>query len=51
MNCQNEKPYPREDRILIPSPKVATYDLRPEMSAPLIAEKLSIYWRRRIMIS
>jgi len=28
-----EKPYPGEDRILIPSPKVATYDLRPEMSA------------------
>jgi 2,3-bisphosphoglycerate-independent phosphoglycerate mutase len=28
-----EKPYPNEDRILIPSPKVATYDLKPEMSA------------------
>jgi len=28
-----EKPYPGEDRILIPSPKVATYDLKPEMSA------------------
>ncbi len=28
-----EKPYEGEDRILIPSPKVATYDLKPEMSA------------------
>lgn len=28
-----EEPYPGEDRILIPSPKVATYDLKPEMSA------------------
>src|SRR3989475_1033474 len=28
-----EKPFPGEDRILIPSPKVATYDLKPEMSA------------------
>ncbi len=28
-----EKPYPGEDRILIPSPKVATYNLKPEMSA------------------
>jgi 2,3-bisphosphoglycerate-independent phosphoglycerate mutase len=28
-----EKPYPGEDRHLIPSPKVATYDLQPEMSA------------------
>ena len=28
-----EAPYPGEDRILVPSPKVATYDLKPEMSA------------------
>jgi 2,3-bisphosphoglycerate-independent phosphoglycerate mutase len=28
-----EQPFPGEDRILIPSPKVATYDLKPEMSA------------------
>lgn len=28
-----EKPYPGEDRVLIPSPKVATYNLQPEMSA------------------
>ncbi|MGD9152350.1 MAG: 2,3-bisphosphoglycerate-independent phosphoglycerate mutase [Gammaproteobacteria bacterium] len=36
-----EKPYEGEDRILIPSPKVATYDLQPEMSAPEITEKLN----------
>ena len=28
-----------EDRILVPSPKVATYDLQPEMSAPELADK------------
>jgi 2,3-bisphosphoglycerate-independent phosphoglycerate mutase len=33
-----EKPYPGEDRILILSPKVATYDLKPEMSAPGVME-------------
>jgi 2,3-bisphosphoglycerate-independent phosphoglycerate mutase len=33
-----EKAYPGEERILIPSPKVATYDLQPEMSAAGIAE-------------
>ena len=32
-----EKEYPGEDRALIPSPKVATYDLQPEMSAYLVA--------------
>ena len=35
-----EKPNEGEDRFLIPSPKVATYDLQPEMSAPLVCEKL-----------
>jgi len=35
-----EKEYPGERRILVPSPKVATYDLQPEMSAPLVTEKL-----------
>ena len=34
-----EAPYPGEDRCVIPSPKVATYDLQPEMSAPLVAEE------------
>lgn len=36
-----EEPYAREDRILVPSPKVATYDLQPEMSVPELADKLS----------
>ena len=31
---------PGEDRILVPSPKVATYDLQPEMSAPEVTDKL-----------
>lgn len=35
-----EKPYPGEDRILIPSPNVATYDLQPEMSAPEVTDQL-----------
>ncbi len=35
-----EKPYPGEDRMLVPSPKVATYDLKPEMSAEGVAEKV-----------
>ncbi|MBQ6389960.1 MAG: 2,3-bisphosphoglycerate-independent phosphoglycerate mutase [Mogibacterium sp.] len=33
-----EEPNENEDRILIPSPKVPTYDMQPEMSAPLVAE-------------
>jgi len=33
-----EQPFPGENRILVPSPKVATYDLKPEMSAPGIAD-------------
>ena len=35
-----EKPFPGEDRKLIPSPKVATYDLEPEMSAFEVTEEL-----------
>lgn len=35
-----EQPYPGEDRILVPSPKVATYDLQPEMSAFTVTDKL-----------
>jgi len=34
-----EEPYDGEDRCVIPSPKVATYDLQPEMSAYLVAEE------------
>jgi 2,3-bisphosphoglycerate-independent phosphoglycerate mutase len=37
-NCGREQPYTDEERILIPSQKVATYDLMPQMSAPGIAE-------------
>jgi len=33
-----EQPFPGEDRVLVPSPKVATYDLKPEMSAAGIAD-------------
>ncbi len=35
-----EPPNPGEDRILVPSPKVATYDLQPEMSAPEVCDNL-----------
>jgi len=35
-----EKPFPGEDRVLVPSQKVATYDLKPEMSARGIAENV-----------
>jgi 2,3-bisphosphoglycerate-independent phosphoglycerate mutase len=35
-----ETPYPGEDRILVPSPRVATYDLKPEMSACEVTDKL-----------
>ncbi len=34
-----EEPFDGEDRILVPSPDVATYDLQPEMSAPEVAER------------
>ena len=39
-NGQIEKPYEFEDRILIPSPKVATYDLKPEMSVYELTQRL-----------
>lgn len=39
-NCGIEKPYKGEDRILVPSQKVATYDLAPEMSAAGICDNL-----------
>lgn len=40
MNGGIEKPWPQEERILVPSPKVATYDLKPEMSAGSVTENL-----------
>ncbi|MDD3388246.1 MAG: 2,3-bisphosphoglycerate-independent phosphoglycerate mutase [Prevotella sp.] len=39
-NGGRETPYAGEDRILVPSPKVATYDLQPEMSAFEVKDKL-----------
>ncbi len=39
-NGGKEAPEVGEDRILVPSPKVATYDLQPEMSAPEVTEKV-----------
>ena len=39
LNGGREEPYPGEDRIMVPSPKVATYDLQPEMSAPELTLK------------
>lgn len=39
-NGGRETPYEGEDRILVASPKVATYDLKPEMSAPEVCDKL-----------
>lgn len=40
LNGGREDKFDGEERILIPSPKVATYDLQPEMSAPQVAEAL-----------
>ncbi len=40
-NGGREEPYNNEDRILVPSPKVATYDLKPEMSAYEVCDKLT----------
>ncbi|MDO8598806.1 MAG: 2,3-bisphosphoglycerate-independent phosphoglycerate mutase, partial [bacterium] len=39
-NAMREKEYPREERVLIPSPKVATYDLKPEMSARMLTKRV-----------
>ena len=39
-NCGYETPFPNEERILVPSQQVATYDLMPEMSAPGITDVL-----------
>ncbi len=39
-NGQREAPFINEDRIIVPSPKVATYDLKPEMSAEKLTEML-----------
>lgn len=39
-NGGEETPYPNENRIIVPSPKVATYDLQPEMSAEEVTQKV-----------
>jgi 2,3-bisphosphoglycerate-independent phosphoglycerate mutase len=39
-NGGEEQPFEGEERILVPSPKVQTYDLQPEMSAPEVTDKL-----------
>jgi 2,3-bisphosphoglycerate-independent phosphoglycerate mutase len=39
-NGGRETVFPGEERILVPSPKVATYDLQPEMSAPEVTDKV-----------
>lgn len=39
-NSQDDEPYKNEDRILIPSPKVPSYDVKPEMSAYELTDKL-----------
>ena len=40
-NGGREREFAGEERILVPSPKVATYDLQPEMSAPEVTDKLT----------
>ena len=39
LNGGREVPFPGEERIMVPSPKVATYDLQPEMSAPELTDR------------
>jgi len=39
INGRRETPFPGEDRLLVPSPKVPTYDLQPEMSAAGVTEE------------
>ncbi len=40
LNGGREEPFPGEDRILVPSPKVSTYDHKPEMSAYQVTDRL-----------
>ncbi len=39
-NGGREEPFPGEDRVLVPSPRVSTYDLQPEMSLPEVTDRL-----------
>ncbi len=47
-NGGEETPFEGEDRVMIPSPKIATYDLQPEMSAPLVADEASRRLRLKV---
>ncbi len=47
-NGGRDEPFPGEDRALIPSPKVATYDLQPEMSAPAVADQVVAALQRQV---
>lgn len=47
LNGGREEPFPGEDRILVPSPKVATYDLQPEMSAQEVTDRVTEAIRSR----
>ena len=40
LNAMREDEFPGEDRVIIPSPRVSSYDQQPEMSAPLITERV-----------
>jgi 2,3-bisphosphoglycerate-independent phosphoglycerate mutase len=44
LNGGREAPFPGEDRLLVPSPKIATYDLQPEMSARPLTDALLDRW-------
>lgn len=46
-NGGREEPFTGESRIIVPSPKVATYDLQPEMSAPELKNKLIKFMREK----
>ena len=45
-NGGQEKPFDQEDRQLVPSPKVATYDLQPEMSADGVGKAVSMMYTK-----
>jgi 2,3-bisphosphoglycerate-independent phosphoglycerate mutase len=47
-NGGQEEPFPGEDRILVPSPKVATYDMKPEMSAEEVTDKLIAHVEQKL---
>ncbi len=46
-NGLREQPFPKEDWEIVPSPKVATYDLKPEMSTPELTDKLIEHLKSR----